>query len=90
MQGEYVALNAEQAAIAEKYGITTAFYIEVEHGISRQMTTRYIRAGKLNAVMNGYVQRKKGDCRLLKWYIFKDEKYDVFIKDHAKKGDTVC
>ena len=84
MQGEYVALNAEQAAIAEKYGITTAFYIEVEHGISKQMTTRYIRAGKLNAVMSGYVQTKKGDCHILKWYIFKDEKYDKFIEEHRK------
>ncbi len=84
MKDEYLALTEEQAAEAERVGLTTAWNIQSEYGISKLMTSRYIRAGKLNAIMCGRVLDKGKECQLIKWYIFKDDKYDEFIDQHKK------
>lgn len=87
MKGEFIRLTEEQAAEAERVGgLTTAWQIQCEYGISKLMVSRYVREKKLNGIMCGRVIDKGVECQVIKWYIFKDEKYDRFIEEHKKKG----
>ena len=84
MRDEYLKLTPEQAAEAERVGLTTAWQIQCEYGISKLMVSRYIRNKKLNGIMCECVCDKGKEYQVIKWYIFKDEKYKRFIEEHRK------
>lgn len=74
-------MNSEDLAYAERFGVTTAWYILQQYGISRVQTSRAINSGKLHAFMKG-----NSEGIFIKWFIVKDDLYTVFI-DKYKKFD---
>lgn len=78
----FIKLSAEQIAEYEKISYTTAYELFKAYGISKLKVSRAVRSGRLTGFMNCYVDRTGQECRVLKWYIVKDEKLSKFIEEN--------
>jgi len=68
----------------ERGDYCTTWDIKINYGIEKQKTCRYIRAGKLNAIMVG-----DGRYVRIRWFIKKDRLLDEFIEKHRVDGGAM-
>ena len=88
--GEFLKMSDKEESYVEKTGYITIYEIFKQYGISKQKTYRAIRSGKLNAFMNGSVDKNGSEFVILKWYIIKDDLFnDILTKYEYRDVITV-